>query len=166
MEPTQNFPFNVRSFFPPTEQKNIGGGITLCRGYFQSVRPGLGKMLINVDISTAAMYKAGTLIDLCLDFLGRNDPRALAPRAGLPDRQRLQLQRFITGLRISTTRTDPTTQRTKQIPRVVKKLSNAGANDLTFQDQNGATLTVAQFFLQTQNRPLRFPDALCVQVCH
>jgi eukaryotic translation initiation factor 2C len=164
MEPTQKFPFNVRSFFPLTEKKDIGSGITLCRGYFQSVRPGIGRMLINIDISTATMYKEGPLLDLCLQFLNKNHPRFLSVRAGFPDRERLRLQRFLTNLRINTERTDPTTRKAESIPRVIKKLSSAGANDLSFQDREGRTKTVAQFFHETQNRPLQFPDVICVEV--
>jgi eukaryotic translation initiation factor 2C len=56
MEPSMNFPFNIRSFFTPRETKDIGGGLELWRGYFQSVRPAPGRMLINMDIATGAMY--------------------------------------------------------------------------------------------------------------
>ncbi|GLB35650.1 putative argonaute family protein [Lyophyllum shimeji] len=57
MDPSERLPFNVRSFFTDRETKNLGGGIVLWRGYFQSVRPGLGHMLVNVDISTGMMYQ-------------------------------------------------------------------------------------------------------------
>ncbi|KAH9943477.1 argonaute-like protein [Epithele typhae] len=71
MEPSMKYPFNVRSFFTKQEMKNIGGGIHLWRGYFQSVRPAIGKMLINVDISTGAMYMPGPLISVALEFLNK-----------------------------------------------------------------------------------------------
>ena len=78
-EPFLKYPFNVRSFFTREDQRDIGGGIVLWRGYFQSVRPAVGRMLINIDISTGMMYKPGPLIGLCLDFLGKNNPDFLAP---------------------------------------------------------------------------------------
>jgi hypothetical protein len=46
------YPFNIRSFFTDQECKRIGGGLELWRGYFQSVRPAIGRILINIDIST------------------------------------------------------------------------------------------------------------------
>jgi eukaryotic translation initiation factor 2C len=52
MEPTMKYPFNIRSFFTDQECKRIGGGLELWRGYFQSVRPAIGRILINIDIST------------------------------------------------------------------------------------------------------------------
>lgn len=157
------YPFNVRSFFTDRETKDIGGGLILWRGYFQSVRPAIGQLLVNVDISTGTMYKPGPLLDLCLDFLGRpGQYNILSPRRGMPDRERIRLQRFITGIRIMTTYTG---ERVRKTPRVVKKLSSAGASDLSFSMRDGTTMTVAQYFQKLLNRPLRFPENICIEVC-
>jgi eukaryotic translation initiation factor 2C len=45
---------------------------------------------------------------------------------------------------------------------VVKKLSTAGASSLTFQMREGQTMTVADYFKNTQNKPLQFPEVICV----
>ena len=91
MDPNLKYPFNVRSFFTEQGKKAIGSGLELWRGYFQSVRPAPGRMLINIDISTGTMYKPGQLIDLCLEFFGRpGNPNILAPSKGLPERERLR----------------------------------------------------------------------------
>ncbi|KAI6035170.1 argonaute-like protein [Pisolithus orientalis] len=162
MEPTMKYPFNVRSFFTDREVKDIGSGIVLWRGYFQSVRPAIGRLLVNVDISTGTMYKAGPLIDLCLDFLGRpGQPQLLSPQRGMPDRERIRLQRFIAGVRITTTYTG---QRVRKTPRVVKKLSSVGASSLSFTMRDGTSMTVAQYFRNLLNRPLKYPDNICVEV--
>ncbi|KAK7061790.1 hypothetical protein R3P38DRAFT_3490883 [Favolaschia claudopus] len=158
-QPSLSYPFNVRSFFTNRETKDIGSG----RGYFQSVRPGIGKMLINVDISTGTMYKAGKLLTLCLEFMKKNHPNALSPTHGLPDRERIRLQRFISGIRIHTTHLGPDGQK-HTTPRVLKKLSSAPANKLTFTMREGKTMTVAEYFQQTQNKPLQFPDVICAEV--
>lgn len=162
MEPTSKYPFNIRSFFTNHETKYIGNGIELWRGYFQSVRPAPGRMLINIDISTGTMYKPGQLIDLCLEFFGRpGNPNILAPSKGLPERERLRLQKFLAGVRVNTTQGNGQPGRS---PRVVKKLSNQGANQMTFQRREGGTITVAKYFQEHYNRALRFPDLLCVEV--
>jgi eukaryotic translation initiation factor 2C len=159
------WPFNVRSFFTDRETRDIGGGIVLWRGYFQSVRPAIGRMLINVDISTGAMYMPGPLLDLALAVLGRpGNPNALAPRQGLPDRERIRLQRFITGIKITTSHGQREPGRRTPRPRVVRKLSKDGARDLTFQLDNGQSTTVAEYFRGVLNGPLRFPDVICVEV--
>ena len=165
MEPTlnPNYAFNIRSFFTDRETRDIGGGLVLWRGYFQSIRPAVGRMLINVDISTGVMYKPGNLLDLCMQFFGRNDPNILAPRRGFPDRERVRLQRFLTGIRIFTTSPQAgVTNRTR--PRIVKKVSTGGANDLTFSLRGGGQMTVAQYFVNTYQRPLQYPDVVCVEV--
>ena len=165
MEPTlnPNYAFNIRSFFTDRETKDIGNGLVLWRGYFQSIRPAVGRMLINVDISTGVMYKPGNLLELCREFIAHRDPNALAPRRGFPDRERVKLQRFITGIRVFTRNPD-TGLVDKSRARVVKRLSSAGANDLTFSLRDGGQMTVAQYFLKTYKRPLRFPDVLCAEV--
>jgi eukaryotic translation initiation factor 2C len=168
MGPNLRWPFNVRSFFTDNETRDIGGGIVLWRGYFQSVRPAIGRMVINVDISTGTMYMPGPLIDLALAVLGRQgppNPNALAPRQGLPDRERIRLQRFITGIRITTSHGQREPGRQSPRPRVVKKLSKDGARDSFFEVDNGQRTSVADYFRGVLNRPLRFPDVICAEVC-
>ncbi|KAI0313364.1 argonaute-like protein [Amylostereum chailletii] len=161
MEAKLKYPFNVGSFFTPQETKDIGGGIVLWRGYFQSVRPAMNQMLINVDISTGAMYKPGRLLDLCGELIGRpGNPQLFSPRAGFPDRERLHLQRFIYSMRITISHT---TDGRPPIPRVIKRLSKQGARDMSFDTETG-TKTVADYFRQQYNMPLRFPDVLCVEL--
>ncbi|KAG6844544.1 hypothetical protein H0H87_006028 [Tephrocybe sp. NHM501043] len=164
MDPSEKYPFNVRSFFTDKETKDIGNGIVLWRGYFQSVRPGIGRMLVNVDISTGMMYKPGPLIALCLEFFGKQgqNPNLLSPQRGLPDRERLRLQRFLTGVKVTTPHTAGT--RSHATGRVIKKLSTGGANATRFNLRDGHQSTVADYFKKEANRPLRFPDLLCVEV--
>ncbi|KAJ7578988.1 argonaute-like protein [Mycena floridula] len=161
MEPTLRYPFNIRSFFTEKGSQPIGGGLELWVGYFQSMRPGIGRMFVNVDTTTGVMYRGGSLIDLCLDFFGRNDPNILAPTRGLPDRERLRLARFISGLRVNTKRAGKPNDRPRG--KTIRKLSTAGADQLTFSLASGENLTVAQYF-ERQNQRLRFPSLLCVEV--
>ncbi|KAG8837222.1 hypothetical protein FRC18_009742 [Serendipita sp. 400] len=162
MEPSLKYPFNVRSFFTDQETKDIGGGMILWRGYFQSVRPAVGRMLINIDISTGVMYKPGSLIDLCLDFFGKlGNPNLLSPSRGLPERERHRLSRFLIGVRVIT---NTSSNSRSQNPRVIKRLSTQSARDLKFKLANGSEQSVANYFNATYNRPLRFPDILCVEV--
>ncbi|KAF8266859.1 argonaute-like protein [Lactarius quietus] len=169
MGPNLSYPFNVRSFFTDHETRDIGGGIVLWRGYFQSVQPTIDRMVVNIDITTGAMYMPGPLINLALALLGRQlegNPNALAPRQGLPDRERIRLQRFITpGLKI-TTSYDRRGPHQAPRPRGVRRLSKEGARDLTFEFTGGQTTTVADYFRQKLNRPLRFPDVICAELAN
>lgn len=133
------------------------------RGYFQSVRPGIGRMFINVDISTGMMYKSGRLIDLALEFFNKGkNPNVLDPTRGLPPTERLRLSKFIQGLRIETRPTGYSNGRI--ISRTVKKVAEAGANRLSFTLRDGENITVAEYY-RRQNQPLNHPSILCVEVC-
>ena len=159
MEPGLRYPSRKSFFFTGQETRPIGAGIELWRGYFQSLRPAIDRMLINIDISTGAMYKSGRLIDLALEFLGLSTPNALAPRHGLPDRERLRLQQFISGIQITTPYRDPDRR------RLVRKLTRESAQERTFEIGDGQTMTVAQYFQNELNVPLQNPDLICVEVC-
>jgi eukaryotic translation initiation factor 2C len=162
MEPTMKYPFNVRSFFTDRETKDIGSGIQLWRGYFQSVRPAIGQMLINVDISTATMFKSGPLLRLCLEFLRKDNPSHLvSPKT--TDREFMRLNRFISGIRVITSPPGPGGTPTK-IGRVVKKLNTTAAQSLRFTLREGGSMSVADYFHKTCNRPLTFPQIGCVEV--
>ncbi len=153
MQPSLDYPFNVKSFFTSRERKDIGGGIVLWRGYFQSVRPAIGRMLVNVDITTGSMYKPGSMLDVALDFLGRQrDPNLLTPSRGFPDRERLRLQRFLSGVRVlvqipGQSPSGPALR----YPRPVAKLTPVGSSQLSFTNREGVTLTVAQYFQSVHN---------------
>lgn len=160
MAPNQKYPFNTRSFFTEDGKRPLRGGIELWRGYFQSIRPSMGKMIINLDISTGLMYKPGPLIGLCLDFFGKNDPNILSPKRGLPDRERLRLQRFISNIRITTSHGPSGRAQT----RVVRKLSSAGASGQKFTMRESGEISVADYFRVHARKTLKFPDLLCVEV--
>ena len=147
MAPSLRYPFNVRSFYTPDEKRDIGAGITLWRGYFQSIRPGIGRMFTNIDISTGAMYKEGSLLTLCLEVSGRGtqNANALAPNHGLPDRERLRIQRFIQNVKVITKHGKPPSNG-RRPPRIVKKLTKDGSRHLSFTTETGAPMTVAAYF--------------------
>jgi len=162
MDPNLNFPFNRRCFFTPQETFAIPlSGIVLWRGIFQSVRPAIGRMIANIDLSTGMMYKPGPLINLCLDFLGKDpansNPRFLATENGFRDQDRLRLSKFLLNAQV----TIP--QRSGERRHTIKGLTREGANTITFTNDAGVTQTVQQYF-QSLNIPLRFPTLVCAQV--
>ncbi|KAI9063285.1 argonaute-like protein [Trametes sanguinea] len=158
MEPSLKYPFNVRSFFTDREKKDIGSSIVLWRGYFQSVRPAINRMLINVDISTGAMYKPGPLIQRALEYLGNPPIHQLGD-----SRERVRLQRFFSGVRILVE--IPGQRQTARRPaRVLKRLTSEGATGLSFVNREGKKMNVAQYFQAAHNYTLRYPSLPCVEV--
>jgi len=160
MSPNLQFPFNVRSFFTEEGRRRIGGGMELWRGYFQSIRPSQGRMYLNLDIATGVMFKEGPLIELCLEYLNDRDVNRLSARR-LQDRDRISLQRFINNLRVTTSHGGHT--RT----RVIRKLTPQGANAIMFtMRQGGPSISVADYFRRELNRPLKYPELICIEVGH
>ncbi|KAF9464018.1 argonaute-like protein [Collybia nuda] len=152
-----DLPFNTRSFFTEAGSRNIGSGLVLWRGYFQSVRPTLGRMLINVDITTGLMYKPGNLMSLCLEFLGRppTNYNDLAYNR-IPNDQRRRLQDFIARLRVDI-------KHSKSM-RSIKKLTSDSARNLNFSMRDGTALTVENYFKKHLNITLTYPNNICIEV--
>lgn len=155
--------FNGRSFFTSDETLSLGGGLEVWRGYFQSVRPGIGRMFINVDISTALMFKPGPLISICLEVLGKSDLAALDPRRNFGERDRLMLQRFLAGARVLI-KPAASGSSTARVSRTIKKITAAPANGLTFTTSDGRNLTVADYY-RSQQHILTYPGLPCIEVC-
>jgi len=158
MDPISKYPFDKRSFYTPQDRKNLGNGLELWRGIFQSVRPTIGKIVLNIDLKAGVMYKAGPLIPLCLEFLGRDvnaNPVGLLSPDVFPRACRHELKKFLMGLRIQV-------RSTGNKMRTISGLSEQSANSITF-DLDGVQITVAQYYRRA-NLPLRYPGLICVQV--
>ncbi|KAF8803024.1 argonaute-like protein [Phlegmacium glaucopus] len=160
MEPNQIHPFNKRSFYIPNGKIDIGGGIELWRGIFQSVRPTVGRLFVNIDLSTGMMYKEGKLINLCIDFFGHRPDTSpnqlLVPGPRFRDIERVRLQKFLSGVRVQV----PTTG-TRE--RVIRGLSRQGADTLTFETRPGVQITVAEYF-HSLGIHLTYPSVICALV--
>ncbi|KAK7450614.1 hypothetical protein VKT23_012924 [Stygiomarasmius scandens] len=157
-DPIMNHPFNVRSFYPINgNRKAVGYGFELVRGYFQSVRPAIGKILLNVDITTGLFFRPGPLIEVALDFFSRRggDPQLLTIRKGFTPKMRHSLQRFLSGVRVTVSPSNRVV--------TINKLTEGGADAYQFQlREGGERITVAEYFRRQQNRPLQYPAVLCI----
>ncbi|KIO29135.1 hypothetical protein M407DRAFT_21707 [Tulasnella calospora MUT 4182] len=157
MQPIQDHPFNARSFFTRAETKDMGRSVELWRGFFQSVRPAIGKMVINVDISSAAFYKSGPLIKVCLEYLGRSpegDPVQFLSANRLDARTRRDLLKFIRNLNVRTQRNG------EARVRAIKDINEKGADTLMFSTDDGGSMSVQAWFRKETGRPLRYPSLL------
>ncbi|KAJ4500182.1 Piwi domain-containing protein [Lentinula lateritia] len=155
MLPMQNYPFNSRSFFIKTDFKNVGHGFQLRRGYFQSLRPSPGHLLLNIDLSTGMFYKPGPLIGVALEIVSnaRNpDPNLLSTDRGLPDRIFKDLERFLKNVRVSV---QPATARSPPKVHTISSLTREGAQGITFNTRDGTPTTVASYFHNLSGRALR-----------
>ncbi|MGH0165689.1 UNVERIFIED_CONTAM: hypothetical protein FKN15_049195 [Acipenser sinensis] len=79
-----------RSFFSPPEgyYHPLGGGREVWFGFHQSVRPAMWNMMLNIDVSATAFYKAQPVIEFMCEVL---DIRSIAEQSrSLSDSQRMK----------------------------------------------------------------------------
>jgi len=108
-----------------------------------------------------AMYEPGEFISLALDFLGKSgQPNALAPGRGLSPRERLRLQQFVAGMKVTT----PCLACHPDRHRVVKRVTPESARSRTFKIDGVETMTVMEYFQNQMNIPLQHPDLICVEL--
>ncbi|XP_071810856.1 protein argonaute-2-like isoform X3 [Apostichopus japonicus] len=152
-----------RSFFsPPSDYFHpLGGGREVWFGFHQSVRPSMWKMMLNIDVSATAFYKAQPIIDFLVETL---DMQSIAEqRRPLTDSQRVKFTKEIKGLKIEVTHCG-TMRRKYRVCNVTKR--PASAQTFPWQMENGQTVecTVARYFRERHNKILQYPHLPCLQV--
>ena len=84
---------------------DIGAGVQLWKGVFQSARPGPGYMTLNVDVAHTAFYTPGmTVIDLLVANLNLRDEQDITRLERDPMR-RASANRLVKGLGVYTSHT-------------------------------------------------------------
>lgn len=158
MLPLQTHPFNSRSFFTDTEKRDVGQGFQLWRGYFQSLRPAPGRLLVNIDLSTGMFYKPGPLISVALEASGLRAPQDLT--ASTFDHRKLrELERFLSGVRVSV---QPAGGGPPNFV-VIHSLTREGAANIRFE-REGKQTNVAAYYRLLTNRALQHPNMICAKV--
>ncbi|ESK88716.1 argonaute-like protein [Moniliophthora roreri MCA 2997] len=150
-----------RFFFSERGKASLGPGYEVWRGYFQSIRPGIGRMYLNVDTSAAVVYTPGPLISLCLQFLGTRDPNSLTIE-GITRTGWIRLQEFLRGVKVAIT---PATPGRPTRTAVITSLTTRGAAAETFVPRGQTnSMTIAQYFLAAANVALRYSNIVCIEV--
>ncbi|CAE6432983.1 unnamed protein product, partial [Rhizoctonia solani] len=101
------------------------------------------------------------MIGVCQQILHNNSPNSLVPGQGLSDRDRLKLQRFLSGVRFVTTHQEKNGTISNK-PKVVKKVTAQSANNLKFTNSEGKEISVTQYF-QTLGTKLTYPAYVCIE---
>ncbi|KAG6869093.1 hypothetical protein C0993_003413 [Termitomyces sp. T159_Od127] len=150
-EPNQKYVNNNRAYFIPQGSKAIGSGLELWHGFFQSVRPAMGRMLVNIDTSVTAVYAGGRLIDVCLNFLGKKDVRALDLDEKSPDFR--ALQKHLKELQVNTSTTK------KRVKIIYGLVPAAGKYIFTKEDRE---TTVQEHYRAAHNIVIKWPNIIGV----
>ncbi|XP_038207658.1 protein argonaute-2 isoform X2 [Zerene cesonia] len=152
-----------RSFFSSPEgyYHPLGGGREVWFGFHQSVRPSQWKMMLNIDVSATAFYKAQPVIEFMCEVLDIRDIND--QRKPLTDSQRVKFTKEIKGLKIEITHCG-TMKRKYRVCNVTRR--PAQMQSFPLQLENGQTVecTVAKYFLDKYKMKLRYPHLPCLQV--
>ncbi|KAF9930836.1 Eukaryotic translation initiation factor 2C [Linnemannia zychae] len=145
-----------RSFFTPEGAQPLYGGVEVWNGFYQSARPTLGRMMINLDVAATAYYQSGPLLELVVKVLDRRSLDDL--HRPLSDRDRTKLEKTIKGLLIRVTHRSEVKRKFK-----ITKLTPTPANATLFMKENTKT-DVATYFHQTYGKRLQYAFMPCVVV--
>ncbi|OCT75064.1 hypothetical protein XELAEV_18034053mg [Xenopus laevis] len=152
-----------RSFFTASEgcANPLGGGREVWFGFHQSVRPSLWKMMLNIDVSATAFYKAQPVIEFMCEVL---DFKSIEEQQKpLTDSQRVKFTKEIKGLKVEITHCGQMKRKYR-----VCNVTRRPASHQTFplQQESGQTVecTVAQYFKDRHKLVLRYPHLPCLQV--
>ncbi|XP_068382089.1 protein argonaute-2 isoform X5 [Eschrichtius robustus] len=152
-----------RSFFTASEgcSNPLGGGREVWFGFHQSVRPSLWKMMLNIDVSATAFYKAQPVIEFVCEVL---DFKSIEEQQKpLTDSQRVKFTKEIKGLKVEITHCGQMKRKYR-----VCNVTRRPASHQTFplQQESGQTVecTVAQYFKDRHKLVLRYPHLPCLQV--
>ncbi|KAJ8494715.1 hypothetical protein ONZ45_g13146 [Pleurotus djamor] len=155
-----SFPRNAKAYFVEAGSESINGQFELWRGFFQSVRPSIGRMLVNVDITMAAMYQRGPVINIAMRVLGVRNMRDLYVDRNTSEFRKLE--KFFKNLRVTFNSPGMRRMRTK---RVLGLEPRAGHFEF---EENGKHTTVADYFRSKStdqaNPTIKFPQCFGIVV--
>uniref|UniRef100_A0A8C1PXP8 Argonaute RISC component 1 n=1 Tax=Cyprinus carpio TaxID=7962 RepID=A0A8C1PXP8_CYPCA len=152
-----------RSFFSPPEgyYHPLGGGREVWFGFHQSVRPAMWKMMLNIDVSATAFYKAQPVIEFMCEVLDiRNideQPKTLT------DSQRVRFTKEIKGLKVEVTHCGQM-KRKYRVCNVTRRPASHQTFPLQLESGQTVECTVAQYFKQKYSLQLKYPHLPCLQV--
>ncbi|CCD73272.1 Protein argonaute-1 [Caenorhabditis elegans] len=161
-----------RSFFTPPgvmkpgmqmhQESKLGGGREVWFGFHQSVRPSQWKMMLNIDVSATAFYRAMPVIEFVAEVL-ELPVQALAERRALSDAQRVKFTKEIRGLKIEITHCGAV-RRKYRVCNVTRRPAQTQTFPLQLETGQTIECTVAKYFFDKYRIQLKYPHLPCLQV--
>ncbi|KAI5983814.1 Piwi domain-containing protein [Pisolithus albus] len=150
----RKYPNNIKSFFTKEAGKvALGGGLEAWKGFYQSVRPTHGQLLINVDVTCGVLYQEGHLIDVALALLGQPHVRALRLTESSPDFRKLKS--FFKGVFIGFSHLKGKKKKIQQF------VPDAGHHKFQ-KGPDEPEISVQEYYRETYNINLQYPDIVGV----
>ncbi|KAJ6606523.1 argonaute-like protein [Mycena vulgaris] len=149
-------PNNGKAYFSAENKMQIQGmAVELWRGYFQAIRPTIGRLLVTVDTTVAAMYQSGPLIEVAMAALeGAREVRKLALRDPRSEDFK-KLERHFKNRLI-------TVEPSKRI-KTIRGLVPGPVGRYEFSSKgDGPVTTVGAHYVGAHNIHLQYPDTIGV----
>ncbi|GAA5876643.1 hypothetical protein JCM16303_003610 [Sporobolomyces ruberrimus] len=164
-------PARGASFFIPPDRNDprssaLSQGLEMWRGYYSSLRPGIAKVFVNLDVSSQVMFKPGNLANLLIEIGRSRDPRFNENNldiAHIDPRFAISAQRLLKNLKI-TLRVGDRTRDGFKPTRKIRQLVNSSALTSEFEIEEGQTTNVFDFFKKNYGVTLSHPNWPCVRV--
>ncbi|CAE6435814.1 hypothetical protein ACGC1H_000833 [Rhizoctonia solani] len=152
-----NYPLKGSSFFMDIRgvSQDLKRGFKLYRGFFQSVRPTIGCMLVNIDIATGVVFQPISVLEFVMEFLKLRDPRELGQ---LKEAQLVTVTRALKGVKVVAT-----IGRRTGTAKSIKSIDRNGPDGYFF-DKDGQQVSVSQHMRDVHNVRIQYPKAPCVIV--
>ncbi|XP_041360926.1 protein argonaute-2-like isoform X5 [Gigantopelta aegis] len=152
-----------RSFFSPPEgyEHPLGGGREVWFGFHQSVRPSHWKMMLNIDVSATAFYKAQPVIEFMCEVL--DIPDINDQKRPLTDSQRVKFTKEIKGLKVEITHCGAM-KRKYRVCNVTRRPAQTQSFPLQLESGQTIECTVARYFSERYKMKLQYPHLPCLQV--
>ncbi|KAL1746079.1 Piwi domain-containing protein [Schizophyllum fasciatum] len=159
---------NAKAFFTDKEKTDLGGGIELWRGFFQSVRPTIGRLLINIDTTVAPFIASRSLMDFMIDIIGKRHRNARDLELSKTDQDFKRLERAVKKLHITVRFNNSKT-------KIIRGLEPHAGRFSFYNEQRGMETTIEAIctvFLTTPqahyreayNFSMRFPKIVGVRL--
>ncbi|KAI9363887.1 Piwi domain-containing protein [Zopfochytrium polystomum] len=146
---------------------NISSGLNARNGWRQSLRPTYHDILLNLDIANTCFYQHGPLLHVVASFFNKSRIEDVPPRCF--DSKTIEFQRLSKFL--ATVNVNVTYRTSGRRKYKIRRLHKEGAAKTTMKLEGenagamaGKTITIQQYFKQTYNINLRFPNFPCLQV--
>nr|AWH61393.1 putative argonaute-1 [Nucella lapillus] len=152
-----------RSFFSAPEGYDhpLGGGREVWFGFHQSVRPSQWKMMLNIDVSATAFYKAQPVIEFMCEVLDMQDVQE--QKRPLTDSQRVKFTKEIKGLKVEITHCG-NMRRKYRVCNVTRRPAQTQSFPLQLDSGQTIECTVARYFYERYKMRLQNPHLPCLQV--
>jgi eukaryotic translation initiation factor 2C len=152
--PSMKYTTVGRSFFTHNCSEYLSeGAVEAWQGYYQSVRPAQGQMMVNIDISATAFYRPGSLLDRLTQILHCRTQMQIPQY--LDEIKCRQLDQIYKGVKFRVTHRGKENRIYK-----IQKFTRQGADKITFK-YGDTNITVKEYF-KNNYQQLYLPTCPCI----